>query len=358
MPDPVQPTDGERLIRWYDQRRRDLPWRRDRDPYRVWISEIMLQQTRVDVVTPYYLAFLERFPDVEALAAAPVEDVLAAWSGLGYYRRARYLHAAAREIADGGWPRSADTLRALPGIGEYTAAAIASIVYDEVVPVLDGNVERVTARRLALADDPKRAAPRRRLRTEAASLLVAERPGDSNQALMELGATVCRPRAPLCLGCPLADGCRGKTAPALYPAPRRRRAAERHDLLVAVVRRADGRILLFRRSDAAELMPGLWELPAITPDGSRPAEELLAARYGGRWRLSEDSGRTRHGITHRDLHLDVRSAALELPSDEIAEGPEAAWIDPDDPAQRSAFATSSMVDKALGVTPRARDGGD
>lgn len=342
------------LLAWYDAVRRDLPWRRTREPYRVWLSEIMLQQTRVEVVEPYYAAFLERFPDLESLAAAPIDAVIAAWSGLGYYRRARHLHAAARIlVARDAWPRSAEELRQLPGIGEYTAAAIASIVYGQAVPVMDGNVERVTARRLALAEDPKRAAPRRRLLAEAASLLDPERPGDSNQALMELGATVCRPRAPLCLTCPLAAGCRGKTAPELYPRPRPRRRTERHELLVAVVRDRTDRLLLFRRPQDDSLMAGLWELPTVPlepgHDGLERATSELARRYGGRWLLGPSAGHARHGVTHRDLRLEVRSAVLELPDDEVAEGPEAAWIDLDADADR--FAVSSMVAKALAVAP-------
>ena len=201
------------LLQWYDSQRRDLPWRaakdQSADPYAVWISEIMLQQTQVQTVIPYFEAFLAKYPDVESLAATSLDEVLASWSGLGYYRRARQMHRAAGEIvALGGFPTSAAGLRELPGIGEYTAAAIASIAFGEVVPVLDGNVERVLSRCLAQAEDPKRSRPRRRLRQAAAELLDPRRPGDGNQALMELGATVCRPTSPNCPVCPLAPDCR------------------------------------------------------------------------------------------------------------------------------------------------------
>src|SRR5580700_687072 len=172
-----------RLLSWYGKHRRDLPWRRTQDPYRIWVSEVMLQQTRVEAVLPYYDRFLGRFPSVDALALAPLDEVLALWSGLGYYRRARQLHAAARRIVDAGeFPRTIERLLELPGVGAYTAAAVASIAFGAAVPVLDGNVERVMARQLALAQDPKRAASRARLLDAAAALLDPARPGDSNQA--------------------------------------------------------------------------------------------------------------------------------------------------------------------------------
>ena len=193
------------LLRWYDQHRRDLPWRATRDPYRIWLSEIMLQQTRVAAVLEHYRIFLERFPNVQALAAASEEAVLGAWSGLGYYRRARMLHRCAGQIAEqhgGCFPRNAEALLALPGIGRYTAAAIASIAFAEPVAVVDGNVERVLQRLLGIkltAIDL--AAPQ--TWPHAQALLARSRPGDFNQAMMELGATVCVPRAPRCAACPV-----------------------------------------------------------------------------------------------------------------------------------------------------------
>lgn len=197
---PVLSTPA-RLLAWYDRIRRDLPWRRTRDPWAIWVSEVMLQQTRVETAIPYFERFLIRFPDPAALAAAPIEEVLAQWSGLGYYRRARQLHGAAREVVErGGLPRSSAELERLPGIGPYTAAAIASIAFGEPVPVLDGNVVRVAARLSAEPEDPSRAAARGRLLAVAATLLEISRPGDSNQALMELGATVCLPKSPRIAG--------------------------------------------------------------------------------------------------------------------------------------------------------------
>jgi A/G-specific adenine glycosylase len=253
-------TERERLRRsllhWFDQHKRDLPWRRDRDPYRIWISEIMLQQTRVNAVTGHYQGFLKRFPTVQKLASARESSVLAAWSGLGYYRRARMLHAAAKTIVKeyaGKFPRSVEELRALPGIGRYTAAAVASIAFNQPVAVVDGNVERVL----------------QRIRGEnltgevlwrvAGELLSQERPGDSNQAMMELGATLCLPRQPQCLLCPLYDLC--ATRGALHKPGKGSRQRKREIYYAFACR--NGSIFLVQRSEAATLMPGMWEFPEI-----------------------------------------------------------------------------------------------
>ncbi len=348
-----------RLLEWYDARKRDLPWRTTEDPYRIWLSEVMLQQTQVRTVVPRYGAFLRRFPTLESLAAASVDEVLASWSGLGYYRRARQLHRAAIEIAGagGGFPTSSREMQRLPGIGPYTAAAVASIAFGEVVAVLDGNVERVLCRRLALAEDPKRGAARRRLLAAAAELLDPRRPGDSNQALMELGATVCRPKSPDCGACPLRRGCRARRIgePELFPPPRRRRQVERVALAVAVARQG-GRVLLFRRPVDSGLMAGMWELPTVPQNADQAKVEIeIGKRYGGRWILAPESGRVRHGITHRSLTLHVYPARFEG-GDSAAEGPEAAWVAA---AARPRFAVSSMVEKILGqdgsaTTPAGR----
>lgn len=219
-------SDPRGLLAWYDAFHRDLPWRRDRDPYRIWVSEVMLQQTRVDAVEPRYLQFLERFPTVDALAAATEEEVLAEWSGLGYYRRARQLHAAARQrVAGGEWPRDAAGWRRLPGVGEYTAAAVASIAYRESIPVVDGNVSRLMSRLHGLRQRQQDSSGgRRRLAVLAAAWLDPDRPGDSNQALMEIGATLCTPRRPRCPSCPLAVGCVARQSGAPEQFPRAARA--------------------------------------------------------------------------------------------------------------------------------------
>lgn len=351
-------TAAARLLQWYDRRRRDLPWRESRDPYRIWVSEIMLQQTQVTTVLPYYEKFLVRFPRIGDLASASIEEVLAMWSGLGYYRRARQLHAAARQVmAEGGeLPRTAEALCRLPGIGPYTSAAIASIAFGERVAVLDGNVERVLCRYLARAGDPKKAALRRELLAVATELLDPRRPGDGNQALMELGATVCRPQRADCSRCPLGQACqaRARGEIEIYPTPKVRRQPEKVELAV-VVAESEGRVLLFRRPEDSELLAGMWELPTVDllPRRSQ-IEASLGARYGCGWRLR---GRAkvpiRHGITHRSIKVWVYGG-LVVGGESIAEGVEAAWVDP---ADRQEYAVSSMVDKVLSrwlESPRQR----
>jgi A/G-specific adenine glycosylase len=246
----------QQLLSWYDANKRDLPWRQNRDPYRVWVSEIMLQQTRVAVVVEYYERFLKRFPSVQKLAAARTESVLAAWSGLGYYRRARALHSTAEEIVrrrDGEFPRSAAAWQELPGIGPYTAAAIASIAFDEPVPAIDGNVERVLSR--VFGEDIAGQSAYK----VAQSLLAASRPGDFNQAMMELGAIICLPRDPQCLACPVREFCatRGKSPTAT------KTKREKREVFYSLNRR-DSAVLLMRRPETSSLMAGMWELPEIS----------------------------------------------------------------------------------------------
>jgi A/G-specific adenine glycosylase len=248
------PQFRKSILSWYDLNRRNLPWRETRNPYRIWLSEIMLQQTRVAAVIEHYHEFLRRFPTVEKLAAARETSVLAAWSGLGYYRRARMLHAAAKQIVrDGTFPQASQKLRDLPGIGRYTAAAIASIAFDEAVAVVDGNVERVLQRisgqRLSADACWK----------TAAELLDATRAGDFNQAMMELGAVVCTPRSPGCLTCPVIEWCatRGELEREGKPAQQKKK-----DIHFAL-HFCDSSVFLVHRSQDAPLMPGMWELPEI-----------------------------------------------------------------------------------------------
>ena len=256
------------LLDWYDGNRRELPWRGTKDPYAIWVSEIMLQQTRVAVVIERYKSFLEAFPTVSALARASEQDVLALWSGLGYYRRARMMHKAARVVTEelgGCFPVSANDLRKLPGIGTYTAAAIASIAYGEHISVVDGNVERAISRlRGWESEDPSgEAAIRRKVEEFAGRLVDESRPGDFNQALMELGATVCTPRNPRCLNCPWAATCGTKGE---HLTPRRPRTVTREVACALVVRSsaADSiQILLEQRSASETVMAGMWQLPFL-----------------------------------------------------------------------------------------------
>ncbi|MEN9785707.1 MAG: A/G-specific adenine glycosylase, partial [Pseudomonadota bacterium] len=254
--------DGPALLAWYRAHRRRMPWRDAVSPYRTLVSEVMLQQTRVETVIPYFERFVATWPDFEALAAAPLADVLARWSGLGYYRRARMLHAAAQAVvAQGGVPRTPDGLRALPGVGPYTAGAVGSIALGLDMALVDGNVERVLCRHDARPEPP--ATIRRALWARAESLVPPGEAGDHNQALMELGATVCTPTSPACGRCPLARGCAGRAEPARYPARVAKRAVpEAHCHVARVVE--DGAVLLVRRAGTG-LLGGLWELPGSVP---------------------------------------------------------------------------------------------
>jgi A/G-specific adenine glycosylase len=270
------------LLGWFDGHKRDLPWRRDRDPYRIWLSEVMLQQTRVAAVIDHYERFLRRFPNIEKLARAREASVLAAWSGLGYYRRARMLHAAAKRVVEdsGRFPSTAAQLRELPGVGRYTAAAIASIAFNEPVAVVDGNVERVLQRLLG-----KRIVGES-LWLAAQEALSPDRPGDFNQAMMELGATVCLPRQPKCPLCPVSRMC---VAQGELPAHSRGARQKKKEINYALDRR-NGSIFLVKRPATASLMPGMWELPEIKAK-SRPSLTL------------------RHSITVTDYHVGVVETA-------------------------------------------------
>ena len=277
----------QQLLDWYDKSQRDLPWRRSRDPYAIWVSEIMLQQTRVAVVIERYQAFMTRFPSLVSLALAPEQDVLALWSGLGYYRRARMLHKAAQFVAEhreGSLPTTAEELRLLPGIGNYTAAAIASIAHGEPIPVVDGNVERVICRMQGWESVGRSgaAALRHKIEAAASQILDPARPGDFNQALMELGATVCTPRSPQCLTCPLSADCvtRGE-----HKTQARARMLSKEVSYALAVRNGslpgftNREVLLEQRSDSHTVMPGLWQLPELHEAEMPEAELKMTVRH-------------------------------------------------------------------------------
>ena len=302
------------LLAWYDRYRRALPWRalpgEAADPYRVWLSETMLQQTRAAAVIPYFLSFVARWPTVGDLAAAPLDDVLHAWQGLGYYARARNLHRTARIVAGdhaGAFPADEAALRALPGIGPYTAAAIAAIAFDRPACPVDGNVERVMAR-LHGVDEPLPAA-KRRLAALAAALAPRRRPGDFAQAVMELGATLCTPRKPGCGRCPLARRCAARLSGAPERLPRRAPKPDRplRRGVAFWAQRADGALLLRRRPENG-LLGGMMELPT-TPWRARPwtaAAAIRAAPFPAPWRALP--GVVRHGFTHFELELGLMAA--------------------------------------------------
>ncbi len=299
-----------RLLAWYRRSARDLPWRRTRDPYAIWVSEVMLQQTQVATATPYYRHFLRRFPSVRRLASATREDVLASWSGLGYYRRARLLHAAAIAVVrdhGGRVPDDPAAFARLPGVGRYTAGAVQSIAFGRPLPVLDGNVARVFSRWFALAESPRTPAGSRALWTVAESLVPMRAAGDWNQALMELGATVCLPRAPRCGACPVARSCRARreNRVAEFPPAAARRTSERVRRAVALVSRR-GKWLVVRRAGA--LLEGLWEPPGVELANGDAAGARLAEALGGlgvKARLADTGLRVRHTITHRRIEVEI-----------------------------------------------------
>ena len=315
---------GARILRWYDSAKRDLPWRRTEDPYPVWLSEIMLQQTRVAAAVPYFERFLERFPSAAALAAATESEVLAAWAGLGYYSRARNLHRAAKAIAAGGFPRNYEAILELPGVGEYTAAAIASIAFGLPHAVLDGNAMRVLARVSAEEAVVSSTVAKGHLRALADRLLDRARPGDYNQAMMELGATVCLPRNPRCSECPVATMCearrRGLAERLPVKAPRARTVVIERELLLI---RRKGRCLLWQRPADSGPMAGFWELPE--------AAQLQAYRY-------ETVGHVRHTIMqYRYVATITRAEVRRVPRNFV-------WINEDG---LSALMLSTLTRKAL-----------
>ena len=303
------------LLEWYDANRRDLPWRRTADPYAIWVSEIMLQQTRVAVVTERYKQFLRRFPDIDSLARSPQEDVLAVWSGLGYYRRARMLHKAAQSVAktlNGQLPATSAELRKLPGIGSYTAAAIASIAHHERIAVVDGNVERVLCRLAGWDLDPgaKTSATRRKIEVLANQLVDPGRPGDFNQAMMELGATTCLPRNPQCLVCPIVVHCvtRGEHKTTKRPRMVSRQIA--HALCLRT-RKKHREVLLDQRPASLTVMPGMWELPSLA-ESAVPAAHLRM--------------KVRHAIMQVNYEVHIRTVAETDIAHLTAPAAERLWI--------------------------------
>lgn len=304
------------LAPWYAREGRDLPWRHGRDPYAIWISEIMLQQTQVKTVIPYFENFLRRFPDPHTLASASEEEVTETWAGLGYYSRCRNLHRAAKQLVEesaGVFPDDPEKIAALPGIGNYTRAAIASIAFGIPLAVIDGNVERVLARYLGIDGDPRKGDARKDIARAAAAALDRSSPGDHNQAMMELGATVCTPRSPDCSRCPLEAHCYGRASgdPQRWPGVRKRRRTERQQWIAAVALNGES-VLLTRRAEDAPFLAGHWGTPLIASEGVAPpsageaaaaAQELLLAETGVDSDLVEILPVVRHSITYRRLEV-------------------------------------------------------
>ena len=341
----------QKLLRWYDTAARDLPWRHTRDPYAIWVSEVMLQQTRVETVIPYYQRFLESFPTPRALADADEDTVLSHWSGLGYYRRARLLHAGVREVVaqyGGRIPEDADSRRSLPGVGRYTAGAIGSIAFDKAEPIVDGNVTRVLARLFRIDTPVGASATTRRLWEEAARLVPGERPGDLNQALMELGATICTPKRPGCESCPVAGECRAYASDEVdtLPVPRARKAPKEVKLAAVVATRgraSEPEVWLVRSEQS--LFGGLWGLPMLGREAfdQRDARGALReARISARLD-PEPAAQVEHVLTHRRLRIDVFRATA-------ARGTESETLRRFNPQKLDRVGISTLTKKLLTAT--------
>lgn len=301
------------LLAWYDDNAAQFPWRQPRpDPYRVWLSEIMLQQTQVETVRPYYERFLAVYPTVFALAAAPLDDVLKRWEGLGYYSRARHLHQTAQLIAhthDGHFPDTVEALMALPGVGRYTAGAIASIAFGRAAPLLDGNVIRVFSRLIDLPDDVTQPATQARLWALAEDWLPPERTGDYNQALMELGRTVCKPRTPLCGDCPIRPACAAFASgtQADRPVKAKKAPTPHYDVAAGLIYAPDGRTLLIAQRPLEGLLGGLWEFPGGKQEPGETLVQCLQRELREELAIEVEVGelfvRVRHAFTHFKITL-------------------------------------------------------
>ena len=348
----TRPFDFSRSVVEWQRRdgRQHLPWQGTRDPYRIWISEIMLQQTQVATVIPYWERFLARFPTVEELAKAPLDDVLAAWRGLGYYSRARNLHRAAQEVVaryGGRLPSSAEELLTLPGFGRYTAGAVASIAFGEEAPLVDGNVARVLSRLFEVEGPPGDRAREARLWELAQALVKGERPGDLNQALMEHGATVCRPESPLCLLCPVRGAClafqHGRVDE--LPPAKVRKAPKRLTLALAVWPHED--TLLFARRAEKGLFGGLWELPAAEVEPDAPdaaAATRLSEALGVSITAKATLGTVQRQLTHRALTLRLLRVSGRQRPTRAPNFHELRWCTP---AQAEELGMSTAMQKAL-----------
>ena len=344
LPAPAADPAWRRAVRrrvraWYTVHARDLPWRRSRDPFRVWLSETMLQQTQVATVEGYFTRFLERFPDVRALASADERDVLRAWEGLGYYRRARQLHAAARVLVEeygSVFPQTVEQWQRLPGVGRYTAGAVVSIAFGRAAPILEANTARLLSRLVAFEGEITSADGQRLLWSLAETLLPRKEPGTFNQAAMELGSQLCRSRSPLCTACPLAGLCRarGSDLVAAIPRPKRRPAVEQRREAALLVRRR-GRVLLVRIPEGRR-WAGLWDFPRFELAGDAagdPAAGLTAAieaSMGIAVRVGEHLLSLKHAVTRYRITLDCFAAQYLGNGSTSAAAPDAHWVRPAD----------------------------
>ena len=354
-PLPANPDAfARRVLTWFDQHgRKDLPWKQDPSPYRVWISEIMLQQTQVVTVIPYFLRFMSRFPSLEDLARAEVDEVMAHWSGLGYYARARNLHRAARLILDqyaGRFPLQLDVVKSLPGIGRSTAGAILSLATGQCHPILDGNVKRVLTRHRAIAGWPGLNPVLDLLWQLATSLTPRDRPGDYNQAMMDLGATLCTRARPQCAICPLREDCQARLAGQIraYPYPKPRRSLPSRATRILILANPRGEILLERRPPTG-IWGGLWTLPECGLD--QEAADWCQEHLGVDAMLVEKMPPRRHTFSHFDLEIWPQRLDLAREPDRLAEGDRRLWHRPGEPLSLGLPAPIRRLLRELGVVP-------
>lgn len=358
---PHPPADlTARLLDWFAGHARDLPWRRDRTPYRVWVAEVMLQQTRTETVLSYYERFLASFPTLQALAAAPLEHVLKAWEGLGYYARARHLHAAARRVVaehGGRLPEPYKELLALPGLGPYTAGAVASIAFDQPVVALDGNARRVLTRLFALDGDPRRPPVRRKLESLALSLLPSDEPGAFNEALMELGAAVCLPRAPRCDQCPWHGDCQAhqEGREEAFPARVPRRTIPHYHVAAAVLLGEDGRVLVARRA-LDDFLGGLWEFPGGRQEEGESLQECLVREMqeelGIRVEVGERLLTLKHAYTHFRVTIHTFHCRLLSGEPRCLDCADFGWVEPADLDTLPMSAADRRIARALQAADR------
>lgn len=345
-----------RLLSWYKQHERDLPWRKSRDPYRVWVSEVMLQQTQVATVRDYFERFMAALPTVQHLARADEQQVLRLWEGLGYYRRARGLHAAAKVVCeemDGAFPQTVDELMTLPGIGRYTAGAIVSIAYDRPAPILEANTIRLLARLIALEDDPTKSAGQKKLWHVAEQLLPRKQVSRFNQALMELGSLVCTPREPKCDACPVESLCKARqlgTVDQLLPTTKKTSYTEVREAAV-VVRRS--RQVLLRQCGPDERWPGLWDFPRFRIDSEGPlfatkeVEAKLVELTGVRATLGPLMKTMKHGVTRYRITLDCYEAFHRGGRLKTSKAAPAQWVRPDELGEFPLSTTGRKIAKLL-----------
>lgn len=343
------------LLAWFDTHAAELPWRQDRNPYRVWLSEVMLQQTQITTVIPYFDRFMENFPTVQMLAAADQDTVLKLWEGLGYYSRARNMHKAAQRVAnelDGQFPTTAEGLQKLPGIGRYTAGAIASIAFDEPAPILDGNVIRVFSRLFDIDSDVTESATKNQLWDIAAQLVPQQNPGDYNQALMELGQKICKPKNPLCAECPISTYCQAyqKGTQAERPIKKKKAPTPHVDVTAGLIRNTQGELLIAKRPDD-KLLGGLWEFPGGKQDDGETLQECLARE------LQEELGITvavgaffvqvKHAFTHFKITLHVFECDHVAGEPQAIECADWAWVSEEQLTNYAFGAADRQVIEAL-----------